>query len=265
MRRRIAILKATSHAASAYRRCTDCLSFQSILLSLCATFHRRPRVEAGRSPAYLPPRILAHYMPWYEAKPYSPHWGWHWTMGAFDPDGKRRGKPAIASHYRPLIGPYDSGDPDVIEYHALLMKLAGIDGVILDWYGTADYLRLRQHPSPRVGFCRTKQPRPASSSPSATKIRPSPSSSRRTAQAERAGRARPARDRLAAQELVRQALVPEARQSAGPTLIRTRRPDRRRVEARAGAARQTRRFISANTPGGVPPRARSTGRFPRSA
>jgi hypothetical protein len=78
-------------------------------------------------------------MPWYEAKPHSPHWGWHWTMGVFAPSGENASKPSIASHYRPLIGPYDSGDPDVIEYHALLMKLAGIDGVVLDWYGTADY------------------------------------------------------------------------------------------------------------------------------
>ncbi len=87
-----------------------------------------------------PTRILAHYMPWYEAKPHSPHWGWHWTMGAFDPDDLKSGRPAIASHYRPLIGPYDSGDPDVLEYHTLLMKLAGIDGAILDWYGTVDFL-----------------------------------------------------------------------------------------------------------------------------
>ncbi len=96
-----------------------------------------------------PPRILAHYMPWYEAKPYSPHWGWHWTMGAFDPDATI-GKQAIASHYRPLIGPYDSGDPDVIEYHSILMRLAGIDGVIFDWYGTSDlfdYAGIHRHAS----------------------------------------------------------------------------------------------------------------------
>jgi hypothetical protein len=95
-----------------------------------------------------PPRILAHYMPWYEAKPFSPHWGWHWTMGVFDPEGKTGDKPTIASHYRPLIGPYDSGDPDVIEYHALLMKLAGIDGAVFDWYGTAelfDYASIHRH------------------------------------------------------------------------------------------------------------------------
>jgi len=79
-------------------------------------------------------------MPWYTAKPFSQVWGWHWTMGTFDPEGKQGGPAKLASHYRPIIGPYDSGDPDVLEYHTLLMKLAGIDGVIIDWYGTVDYL-----------------------------------------------------------------------------------------------------------------------------
>ena len=86
------------------------------------------------------PLILAHYMPWYEARPQRARWGWHWTMNAFDPDRRVAGKPEIASHYHPLIGPYDSGDPDGLEYHALLMRLAGIDGIIVDWYGREDYL-----------------------------------------------------------------------------------------------------------------------------
>ena len=42
------------------------------------------------------------------------------------------GRREIASHAYPLIGPYDSNDPHVLEYHVLLMKLAGID-----WYGTS--------------------------------------------------------------------------------------------------------------------------------
>jgi hypothetical protein len=84
------------------------------------------------------PRILAHYMPWFEAKPHNRDWGWHWTMNTFDPGGTKTGKPQIASHYHPLIGPYGSGDTDVLEYHVLTMKLAGIDGIIVDWYGTAD-------------------------------------------------------------------------------------------------------------------------------
>jgi hypothetical protein len=75
-------------------------------------------------------------MPWYEARPFSPAWGWHWTMNHFDPEqADASGKRSIASHLYPLIGPYDSADPDVLEYHALLMKIAGIDGVIVDWYG----------------------------------------------------------------------------------------------------------------------------------
>lgn len=45
----------------------------------------------------------------------------------------------IASHNYPIVGPYDSGDLDLIEYHLQLMKLAGIDGIIIDWYGTKDF------------------------------------------------------------------------------------------------------------------------------
>jgi hypothetical protein len=111
------------------------LAFTDRHLSLAQT-------EQRNKPAPARPRILAHYLPWYEAKPFRQVWGWHWTMGAFDPEKSqsKTDRPGIASHYHPLIGPYDSGDPDVLEYHALLMKLAGIDGVVVDWYGTVDYL-----------------------------------------------------------------------------------------------------------------------------
>ncbi|HWF19890.1 MAG TPA: glycoside hydrolase family 71/99-like protein [Verrucomicrobiae bacterium] len=84
--------------------------------------------------------VMVYYMPWYAAKPFSAEWGWHWTMNHFDPDKvNASGEREIASWYYPLIGPYDSADPAVLEYHVLLMKLAGIDGVIVDWYGSADY------------------------------------------------------------------------------------------------------------------------------
>jgi Glycosyl hydrolase family 99 len=85
--------------------------------------------------------IMVYYMPWYSAKPYSQNWGWHWTMDYFNPDRiNAAGEREIASWYYPLIGPYDSSDPAVLEYHVLLMKLAGVDGVIVDWYGSADFL-----------------------------------------------------------------------------------------------------------------------------
>ena len=82
------------------------------------------------------PTILVHVMPWYEGKRDNGRWGWHWTMNHFQPDrvqGKDRRE--IASHFYPEIGPYDSADPAVLDYQTLLMKVAGIDGVIIDWYG----------------------------------------------------------------------------------------------------------------------------------
>jgi len=85
--------------------------------------------------------VMVYYMPWYTAKPYSQAWGWHWTMDHFNPDRLNAiGEREIASWYSPLIGPYDSSDPAVLEYHVLLMKLSGIDGVIVDWYGSANFL-----------------------------------------------------------------------------------------------------------------------------
>src|SRR6478736_1273768 len=85
--------------------------------------------------------LLVYYMPWYGAKPYSDNWGWHWTMNHFNPDViDATGERQIASWYHPLIGPYDSADPVVLEYHVLLMKLAGIEGVIVDWYGRDNHL-----------------------------------------------------------------------------------------------------------------------------
>ena len=85
--------------------------------------------------------VMVYYMPWYSAKPFSGSWGWHWTMDHFNPDRvNASGERQIASWYYPLIGPYDSSDPAVLEYHVLLMKLAGVDGVIVDWYGSANFL-----------------------------------------------------------------------------------------------------------------------------
>ena len=82
------------------------------------------------------PLILAHYMPWYQTPSGSPNWGWHWTMNHYDPRQEdENGQSSIASHYYPLTGPYDSGDQDLLEYQVMLMKMSGIDGVIVDWYG----------------------------------------------------------------------------------------------------------------------------------
>ncbi len=97
-------------------------------------------VKAQYEPPAERPLLLAHYMPWYQTPDVSGYWGWHWTMNHFSPSTKdANGRPEIASHYMPLTGPYDSQDDAVLEYQVLLMKLSGVDGVIVDWYGTENF------------------------------------------------------------------------------------------------------------------------------
>jgi hypothetical protein len=85
-----------------------------------------------------PMKVYMHYMPWFEtpATLGGSSWGYHWRFSNRNPNiVDATGKRQIASHYYPKIGPYASRDPDVIEYHLLLMKLSGVDGVMIDWYG----------------------------------------------------------------------------------------------------------------------------------
>lgn len=102
----------------------------------------QPAADGAAAPRKL---LLMHYMPWYETPAVRGQWGGHWTghQRQHDPDTLADdGRPDIWSHYDPLIGLYDSADPDVLECQLLQMKLAGIDGVIVDWYGisaAADY------------------------------------------------------------------------------------------------------------------------------
>jgi hypothetical protein len=83
-------------------------------------------------------KVYMHYMPWFDtpATRDNGQWGLHWAMDTRNPNiMDSAGKRQIASHFYPKIGPYASSDPHVIEYHFLLMKYAGVDGVLMDWYG----------------------------------------------------------------------------------------------------------------------------------
>lgn len=80
-------------------------------------------------------------MPWFETKETNNGvWGLHWTMANRNPDNIVNGKPDIASYYHPLIGPYASSDPKVIDWQLGLMKLSGITGILMDWPGTSGAL-----------------------------------------------------------------------------------------------------------------------------
>lgn len=83
--------------------------------------------------------LSVHYMPWFFTKDYDGFWGSHWTMNTQNPDVvDENGERQLAAHFYPLIGPYSSKDLAAVEYHLLLMKLSGIDAVMIDWYGTYD-------------------------------------------------------------------------------------------------------------------------------
>lgn len=87
-----------------------------------------------------PAKVYMHYMPWFSS-PTSlgdRQWGYHWKMQNRDPNRiLPNHQRDIASHFYPKIGPYDSSDSHVIENHLLLMKLSGVDGVLINWYGVA--------------------------------------------------------------------------------------------------------------------------------
>ena len=102
-----------------------------------------------------------HYMPWFETPATSAEpndWGYHWKFNNRNPNVvDANGRRQIASHYYPKIGPYASRDPHVIEYHLLLMKYAGVDGVLIDWYGVAGHER--RHRQPAHQLQRHRRPR----------------------------------------------------------------------------------------------------------
>lgn len=95
-------------------------------------------------------KIYIHLMPWFETKATNNGtWGQHWRMANKNPDiVDTSGRRQIASYYYPLTGPYASGDTNIIEYQLLLMKLAGVDAVAVDWPGTMnvyDYAKNKQN------------------------------------------------------------------------------------------------------------------------
>lgn len=113
------------------------MTFRLLLLALLlgpAAFGQQPVAVTKTNPQ----AVYMHYMPWFETpQTNNGAWGLHWTMANQNPNviDPTTGKRQIAAHYYPLIGPYASSDPDVLEYHLLLMKYAGVDGLLIDFYG----------------------------------------------------------------------------------------------------------------------------------
>jgi len=95
-------------------------------------------VGRGAAPArseQVPRRVLTFYYPWYgnaaakEGSGRSAHW---------EKVDEEKHDIAASTHY-PTGGAYDSHDPAVIARHCAEAKAAGIDGLIISWWGKNDF------------------------------------------------------------------------------------------------------------------------------
>lgn len=80
----------------------------------------------------VPRQTLAFYYGWYGSPEVSQHW-YHWKN--VDTAKKHIDE---ATHY-PVLGPYDSHDPKVIEMHLRQAKEAGLTGFIVSWWAKGDF------------------------------------------------------------------------------------------------------------------------------
>lgn len=75
----------------------------------------------------LPPTVFAHYYPWY----YGPPNYYHWRTPLGAPPG------IVQADYYPTLGAYDSADPSVLAQHMSWLSRAGVDCLLVSWWGQA--------------------------------------------------------------------------------------------------------------------------------
>jgi len=87
---------------------------------------------------------MAHFMPWHEGPTNKSQennqsaYGYHWTQVWSKPWLKTGDRADAATRTYPLTGPYDGKAGHLVRYQVALMKLAGIDGVLICWYGISN-------------------------------------------------------------------------------------------------------------------------------
>jgi len=84
------------------------------------------------------PFLVAYYYPWY-GTPWGPVGKWfHWCNYGHKPyvlSCSETWRRDIFAPGYPLIGPYDSLDPEIVRWHIRLAKSAGIDAFLVSWFG----------------------------------------------------------------------------------------------------------------------------------
>src|ERR1051325_3028736 len=81
-------------------------------------------------PAAVPasPVVSAFYYPWYGTSAAAGAW-LHWSQDGHQPPAD------IASNFWPAAGPYSSGSPKVIKSQMAEIEEAGINEVVVSWWG----------------------------------------------------------------------------------------------------------------------------------
>ncbi|MGC9318937.1 MAG: glycoside hydrolase family 99-like domain-containing protein [Armatimonadota bacterium] len=80
----------------------------------------------------VPRKVMAFYYTWYGTPEFEHGWR-HWNAVDF------ANRDIKASTHYPLIGPYDSQDPEVIDLHIDQAQRSGVDCFIATWWGRGDY------------------------------------------------------------------------------------------------------------------------------
>lgn len=140
----------SSSLRSAYRKQPYTATRTAAILLAALLF--APAYDAHASQDDSSPILTAVYYTWYTTGT-GPHGVWNqWgskSESLLAPQGTDPERflfpPAIreiSSCAYPLIGPYDSDDPEVVRWHIRLAKAAGLDAFMVDWWGAAGW----QHP-----------------------------------------------------------------------------------------------------------------------
>jgi hypothetical protein len=78
-------------------------------------------------------------MAWFDTKATNNgKWGGHWAWENLNPDEMIGDRRIIGSKFYPLIDLYASSDCNVIDWQLGLMKLSGVSGIFIDWYGSSN-------------------------------------------------------------------------------------------------------------------------------
>ncbi|HYW80200.1 MAG TPA: glycoside hydrolase family 99-like domain-containing protein [Thermoguttaceae bacterium] len=100
-----------------------------------------PATSFAGKPVEERPLLLANYYAWYHTGAHArwPWAGWTRTEAERNPlalAAQRDGEPPLSSAAYPLIGPYESADKAIAEWHVKLAQAAGIDAMLVDWWDT---------------------------------------------------------------------------------------------------------------------------------